>query len=175
MGNGNGPTPIGALFKGALAGAIGTLAMDLIRYGRFRRDGGEETFTDWEFSSDTEDYDEAGAPAQIGKRVVEGLFRIELDPDTAGPMNNLVHWATGIGWGQLHGVVAGSIGRSQPLLGLVTGTTAFLAGYTFLAPAGLYKPIWEYDAETLWKDWSAHLAYGMATGLAFSAMSGRQD
>lgn len=172
MSNGNGPTPLGALFKGALAGAVGTLVMDLVWYARFRRDGGEESFLAWEFSSDTESYEDAGTPAQVGKRIVEGVFRIELDPATAGPMNNLVHWATGIGWGQLHGVVAGSIAGSNPLLGLVTGTTAFLAGYTFLAPAGLYKPIWEYDAETLWKDWSAHFAYGMATGITFSMLGG---
>ena len=31
----------------------------------------------------------------------------------------------------------------------------------------IYKPIWEYDAKTLAKDLSAHLAYGAGTGSAF--------
>jgi hypothetical protein len=35
------------------------------------------------------------------------------------------------------------------------------------SPAGLYKPIWEYDAKTLAVDLSAHLAYGAGTGTAF--------
>jgi hypothetical protein len=33
--------------------------------------------------------------------------------------------------------------------------------------AGLYKPIWEYDAKTLAWDLSGHLAYGAGTGAAF--------
>ena len=42
-----------------------------------------------------------------------------------------------------------------------------IAGYVVLPAAGLYKPIWEYDAKTLAKDLSAHLAYGAGTGAAF--------
>ena len=33
--------------------------------------------------------------------------------------------------------------------------------------AGLYKPIWEYDAKTLAWDLGAHLAYGAGTGTTF--------
>ena len=33
--------------------------------------------------------------------------------------------------------------------------------------AGLYQPIWEYDAKALTSDLSAHLAYGAGTGAAF--------
>ena len=36
-----------------------------------------------------------------------------------------------------------------------------------LPQAGLYKPIWKYDVETLAKDLSAHLAYGVTTATAF--------
>ena len=32
---------------------------------------------------------------------------------------------------------------------------------------GLYQPIWEYDAKTLARDPSAHLACGTGTGAAF--------
>ena len=31
----------------------------------------------------------------------------------------------------------------------------------------IYKPIWKYDAKTLARDLSAHLAYGAGTGAAF--------
>jgi hypothetical protein len=33
----------------------------------------------------------------------------------------------------------------------------------------LYKPIWEYDLPTLWKDLSAHLVYGLGTAATFRA------
>jgi hypothetical protein len=45
--------------------------------------------------------------------------------------------------------------------------------YAVLVPAKLYKPIWEYDAETLWKDLSAHLVYGLATATTFRVLAGR--
>jgi hypothetical protein len=40
-----------------------------------------------------------------------------------------------------------------------------------LPAAGLYKPIREYDRETLAKDLSAHLVYGTTTAAALQFMS----
>jgi hypothetical protein len=40
-------------------------------------------------------------------------------------------------------------------------------GYVVLPEGGIYKPIWEYDAKTLARDLSAHLAYGTGPGAAF--------
>jgi len=37
--------------------------------------------------------------------------------------------------------------------------------------AKVYKPIWQYDARTLAKDLSAHLAYGIGTAAAFRVLS----
>jgi hypothetical protein len=37
---------------GALAGAIGTGAMDLLLFERYRRGGGEHTLRRWEFAED---------------------------------------------------------------------------------------------------------------------------
>ncbi|MGH9075473.1 MAG: hypothetical protein ACRDZQ_15335 [Acidimicrobiales bacterium] len=42
--------------------------------------------------------------------------------------------------------------------------------YVVLPLAKLYKPIWDYDAPTLWKDLSAHLAYGAAVAGTFRAL-----
>ena len=36
---------------------------------------------------------------------------------------------------------------------------------------GVYKPIWEYDLETLRKDLSAHLVFGTATAAAFCLLA----
>ena len=168
-------TPLGAIVRGAIAGAVGTLAMDLVWYARYRKDGGEDSFTDWEFATDVEGYENASAPAKVGKRVIEGLFDTELPPDTAAPMTNVVHWATGMGWGVFHGVRASSFGSGLIGSGIKTGTTAFGTSYGVLAPAGLYKPIWEYDWKTLWDDYSAHLAFGVGTAVTYWLLGGTRD
>jgi hypothetical protein len=46
-------------------------------------------------------------------------------------------------------------------------TGVWLQSYAVLVPAKLYKPMWEYDAKTLWEDLSAHLVYGLTTATAF--------
>ena len=127
---------------------------------------------DWELSSGTASYDEAAAPAQVSKRLVEGYLQTELPPRSARTMTNAVHWATGLMWGTAHGVLAGSTARRRIAAGLATGATAWVASYAMLAPAKLYKPMWEYPPEVLWKDLSAHLVYGLGTGAAFRALAG---
>ncbi len=47
------------------------------------------------------------------------------------------------------------------------GATAWISGYVILPEGGLYKPIWEYDPQTLAGDLAGHLAYGASTGTAF--------
>ena len=47
------------------------------------------------------------------------------------------------------------------------GATVWAAGYVVLPEAGLYQPIWKYDAKTLAWDLSAHLAYSAGTGTTF--------
>ncbi|MFQ5425532.1 MAG: hypothetical protein ACE5EV_00450, partial [Gaiellales bacterium] len=133
--------------------------------------GGETGFIDWEFSSSTTSYEKAAAPAQVGKRIVEGLLQTELKPETAAFMNNFVHWATGVGWGTLHGVAAGSNSTPRVSHGVVTGTVAWVSSYAALAPAKLYKPMWEYGARTLGKDLSAHVVFGLGTAATFKYLA----
>jgi len=165
-------TPIHALVTGAVAGTAGTLAMDLLWYRRYKHNGGEDGFLEWEFSSGTANYEQAAAPAQVGKRLVEGYLQTELSPQTARAMNNVVHLATGVLWGAAHGLLAGSTPRRRASTGLATGVLAWAASYALLAPAKLYKPMWDYPPEVLWKDLSAHLLYGLGTGTAFRALTG---
>jgi hypothetical protein len=37
--------------------------------------------------------------------------------------------------------------------------------------AKVYLPIWDYDARVLGKDLSAHLLYGVVTGITFAAVT----
>lgn len=168
------PTPLAGAGLGALAGAVGTLAMDLVWYARHKQQGGEAEFPEWEFSAGTEGYEQAGAPAQVGKRVMEHLVDDAPPPDKAGLTTDVVHWLTGVGWGTAHGLAAASVRAPVPVLGPLTGVVAWATAYAVLAPAGLYEPMWEYQPRTLWKDLSAHLVFGTVTGIAFQAFARRR-
>jgi hypothetical protein len=163
-------SPLGAVIGGAAAGAAGTLAMDSVWYFRYRKGGGKDPFPEWEFSSGIKDWDEAPAPAQLGRRIYEGVFQRPLPPERAALTNNIMHWATGIGWGAAFGVVAGTV-PVKPRYGPVFGTIVWSSSYVILPMAKLYKPIWEYDLRTLGKDLSAHLVYGLTTATVLRALT----
>jgi hypothetical protein len=165
-------TPLAAIACGALAGAAGTAAMDALLYRRYAADGGDQRFLDWETAAGVDSYETAPAPAQVGKRLVEGYLQRDLPPASARFATNAMHWATGIGWGVNHGIGVGSLTRRRPSYGLLTGMTAWAASYATLAPAGLYEPIWRYPAGVLAKDASAHAVFGLVTGTVFRLLAG---
>lgn len=167
-------TPLGAVVRGAAAGLAGTAAMDLLWYSRYRQSGGEDSFVDWEFSASLKDWENAPAPAQVGRCLFEGLFQRELPAEAAAFTNNVTHWGTGLGWGALYGVVAGSLTKPKVRYGLALGPAAWLASYAVLPLAKLYRPIWDYDTKTLGRDLSAHAAFGVGTSVAFRALRGRR-
>jgi hypothetical protein len=88
-------------------------------------------------------------------------------------MNNIVHWTTGVGWGATFGLASGSLPARRGWHGLILGAGVWTASYAVLVPAKLYKPVWEYDAEALWMDLSAHLVYGIATVTTFRVLADR--
>src|SRR5690242_13802716 len=90
------PTPLGAVVRGLLAGAAGTAAMDTYLFVRYRRTGGSSSAWQWESSAGVTSWEQAPAPALVGKRLVEGLFGIELAPDRTRLVNNVMHWSYGI-------------------------------------------------------------------------------
>ena len=165
-------TPVGAVVRGFVAGVVGTAAMDVLLFARYRRGGGESEFAAREFSSSVGGGEESPAPAQVGRRVVEGLFGRELPPERAGLVNNVTHWGYGILGGVQYGIVAESLRTPRVRYGLAFGASVWAASYVVLPAAKLYKPIWEYDRVTLAKDLSAHLVYGVATATALRLLSG---
>lgn len=164
-------TRLRRMAAGVLAGAVGTLAMDLVWYGRYRR-GGTDGFLDWEFATSTASFDEAAAPGKVGQRVASALG-IRLPDSTAGFATNVVHWLTGMGYGAGHGLLAD--GRRPLLSGVLTGSGAFANSYATLGLAGIYEPIWRYDRQTIAKDLSAHLVFGVTTAVVHRALDGRDN
>jgi hypothetical protein len=165
-------TPLGAVVRGLTAGAVGTAAMDALLFVRYRRGGGQSSLKDWELSKGLASWEQAPAPAQVGKRLVEGLFERELAPSRIPLVNNATHWGYGMLGGAQYGLVAGSLRDPRFWYGLPFGATVWATGYLILPAAHLYQPIWEYDSVTLAKDLSAHLVYGLTTAGAFRLLSG---
>jgi Protein of unknown function (DUF1440) len=152
-------------FRGAIAGVAGTLAMDLLWYRRARRAGSETGFLDWEFAAGLEGWDDAPAPAQVGRKLARVVLRRELPGERARLVTNVMHWSYGAAWGAGFGLLADRI-PAVPWRGVAFGLTVWSSDYVTLPLAGVYQPIWKYDAKTLAKDASAHAVYGVVTDLA---------
>jgi hypothetical protein len=159
------------LLTGALGGAVGTAAMDAVLYLRYRRGGGQQGPLEWEFSSSVKTWDGVSAPGLVGRRLLEGFLGRDVPDQWARSTQNVMHWATGMGWSAQFGAVAGSAKHRSWAWGLVLGPVVWSTGYVILPLAKIYKPMWDYDAKTLAKDLSAHLVYGVTTGVAISALA----
>jgi hypothetical protein len=163
-------TPLAAVAAGLLAGAVGTVGLDAVQYLRYRRRGGTESPLAWEFAP-VETWAQAPAPGQVARRVIEGFTQRKLPDSWAFPISTAMHWGYGSSAGAAYGIVAGSLRRPRAAYGLPLGAAVWAAGYVILPEGGLYKPIWQYDAETLAWDLSGHLAYGATTGITFRLLT----
>jgi hypothetical protein len=157
---------------GALAGAVGTAAMDVVQYRRYRRDGGGERPVAWETAEDVKTWDQASARGRFGEMVESVVTGHEPPQSWARPTTNLVHWATGVGWAISYGVLASVTSKHPVARAVAFGPVVWLSGYAILPLAKVYEPIWKYDSRTLGKDLSVHLVYGAATTAAFAALVG---
>lgn len=167
-------TPLGALLRGFAAGLVGTAAMtayqELVSWTKRSR-AGDSGKTD----SSPNDWHQAPAPAQVGKRLIEGLFQYEVSPDRIPLLTHAMHWAYGIGWGGVYGIVQGTAESSPLRHGLVFGTGVWGMSYIELVPMGLYRPPWVYSIQTLATDLSYHLVYGVSVAAAYEVLQGGGD
>jgi len=156
-----------SIVRGVAASALGTLVMDAWLYRDYRHDGGDAAFLGWESSEGLVSWENAPAPALVAKRLLEAGLGHDLSPRYARLLNNATHWGFGLATGGGYGLLLGSRHKPKLWYGLPFGATVWASGYVVLPLLGVYKPIWEYDLETLRKDLSAHLVFGTATTAAF--------
>lgn len=152
---------------GAVAGIVGTAAMDAVWYLRYRRDGGTADPLTWEFGG-VDDWDDVSAPGQVGRLALTQVLGEEPPAEWAQPTQNAVHWVTGIGWGKLYTILGGPRSWTG---GFALGPAAWLTSYVVLPPLGVYRPIQTYGVKVLARDLSAHLVYGIVTAAAYALIS----
>jgi hypothetical protein len=163
--------PVTAVARGVAASAVGTLAMDSLLYGRYRRDGGKTAFPEWESSAGIDSWEAAPAPARVAKLFIERVSGRELSARYVRPLNNLTHWGYGLFAGAQYGIYAGVLHSPKLRYGIPFGAGVWASGYVILPLLGVYEPIWKYDAKTLGNDLSAHLVFGTTTAGAFQALA----
>lgn len=154
-------TPLAAVVQGLLAGAIGNAVFTA--YQELVLNRGEDD------SGPPRSWKETPEPAQVGKRIVEGVFERDVPLAKAGVVTNVMHWVYGTGWGALYGLIEESV--HQPAVSGFALTGAVMASdYTLLPAMKLYEPPWKYPASTLAKDFANHLVHGLATAAAYRAL-----
>jgi hypothetical protein len=149
-------TPLAALVQGLAAGLVGTAAFTGYQALIGKRTG----------SAQPRRWADAPEPAQVAKRVLEGVFQRKVTLAQVPRLTQAVHWIYGAGWGLVYGVIQESVG--QPLVsGVALATTVTAPDYTLLPLMKLSDKPWEYEPKTLAKDFGHHLVHGLAVAGAY--------
>ena len=144
--------------------------MDLVWYLRARREGGHQDFADWELVRDLDSWEAAPAPGQMGRKIIHLLTGSDPPVDQAAAISNFMHWSYGTSFAAGYAL---AFPRRPVWAGPVLGASLWGSDYVTLPLAGLYKPIWRYDARTLTKDLTAHLVFGTVTDGVLRILEGR--
>jgi hypothetical protein len=153
--------------KGVLAGVAGTALMTAYQEGVARARGKSAAA---EQLKEPRTWAEAPAPAQLAKRVSEGLFNKRVVKRQAPLITTTVHWSYGAALGGAYGLAASRLHRNPALQGVAFGTAVWGLAYASLAPLGIYEAPWRYPAKALGIDFSYHLVYGLGVAAAFDAL-----
>jgi hypothetical protein len=126
---------ISAVTRGLAAGALGTLAMDLVWYARQRRGGGESSFADWEVTRSVERWDQAPAPGQMGRKLIATVTGRDVPVEHAAAVSNVMHWGYGCSWAAAYGLLGA---RGRPWWsGPAFGSLVWASDYVVLPAAGI--------------------------------------
>jgi hypothetical protein len=162
-------TPVGAVACGIAAGVVGTACMTAVQEAMARRRRGRAPVHAAEDGRE-DPWKNAPAPAQLAKRVIEGVMQREVPVERISLLTNAVHWGYGIALGGVYGLVESSV-RPQPALhGPIFGLGVWAWSYATLVPVGLYEPPWHYKASSIAKDVSYHLAYGSGVAAGYALL-----
>jgi hypothetical protein len=147
-------TPLAAVVRGLCAGAAGTLAMTVYQVIVAKIRGAEPSTV----------------PAEVGKRVIRGVFQRRFPEEQTGKLNQAMHWGYGTTWGAAYALTDGTV--DQPIVprGLAFGTFVWAASLAELPAMKLAPPVWEYPPAELALDASYHLIYGLTVAGVYAAL-----
>ncbi len=159
------PSPLGVVVRGLAAGAVATAAKTGYQtlVAKLMRQENAPVPESWK---------DAPAPAQVGKRILTGVFQERVPLDQVERLTNVMHWTYGTGWGTAYGLLQGTVGAPQLRAGatLAPGSGRWP---THRVPMGIYQAPWKYPPKELALDLSCHLVYGISAALAFAALTRR--
>ena len=118
-------------------------------------------------------WEQASAPAQVGRKILEGVFDAEVPPERIGLLTNAMHWGYGLSWGALYGLIQETARGPALRDGLLFGAGVWAMSYVMLVPMGLYQPPWKYAPKELAMDLSYHVAYGAGVGGGYALVDPR--
>jgi hypothetical protein len=166
------PTPLGAVALGVGAGLIGTTCMTAWQEaaGWLKR---RKAPVAGNPGHDGDPWEHAPAPAQLLKRLVEGVAQVEVGPERIPLFTNVMHWGYGTALGAVYGLVQATFRPNPALHGPAFGMGVWAQSYATLVPLGLYEPPWHYPAKTIAKDVSYHLVYGSGVAAGYELLASR--
>jgi len=149
-----GTSPLGAVGKGLAAGAAGTAAMTgyQLAVAKLRHSGS------------------SSAPAEVGRRIIQGVFQREVPEDRMDALNNAMHVAYGTSWGPVYGIAQSSLGLPAAHHGALFGTLVWGASLVQLPAMKIAPPIWKSPPLETALDLSYHLVYGLAVAAAYALL-----
>jgi hypothetical protein len=165
-------TPLEALARGLVAGALGNAAFTAYQALQAKLGGDEGDASD----RPPRDWSEAPEPAQVGQRVAEGVFEADVSPQKhASLLTHITHWVYGTSWGALYGMVQETLRPNPVAHGAALGGVVTATDYTLLPLMHVYEPPWRYSAKTIAKDLANHVVYGLAVAGAYRALDRVKD
>jgi hypothetical protein len=165
---------IGDSVRGLAAGVIGTAAMTAWQEIAARAKRSATMNIDERYREDVDPWEKAPAPAQLAKRVIEGVTGRDIPVERISLLTNAVHWGYGISLGAMYGLVERAVGGKPAVRGPLFGLGVWAQSYATLVPLGLYKPPWRYPVKSIAKDISYHLVYGSGVAFGYELVRSRR-
>jgi hypothetical protein len=166
---------LGAIATGIFAGAAGTAAMTAHQELRQRLGRANEQPQDPEQPSgdrsEPDRWQSAPAPAQVGKRVIEGFLGRPVPAKAIPVLTQVMHWSYGSAWGGVYAITRKSARGRIRLLGPLFGLGVWAVSYIQLVPLGIYEPPWSYPLSSIADEIGYHLVYGATVATAYNALA----
>ena len=147
-------SPLGAVVRGVAAGIGGTVVMTgyQVAVAKLR------------------DSESSSAPADVGRRIIEGVFHREVPEDRMDDLNNAMHALYGTSWGPVYGVAQSSLRLPVVHHGALFGTLVWAASLLELPAMKIAPPVWQTPPLEVALDLSYHLVYGLGVAATFALL-----